>query len=644
MSESPQPLTLPDAEEFEAWVRERAAAGMAQASELVAALKADPTASTVTALESYDRAVQHLGEVAAMGSLFSNVHPDAGVRAAAEEAESQVMRVLTELGLDRELFEVVAGLDGAGLDDAAARLLAHVRRDFTRSGVDRDDATRARITAVRERLTELDQEFSRQLREDVRSIRVAPERLEGLPEDWRAAHPPEDDGLVTVTTDYPDAVPTRMYAHDAQVRHDMAVAFLSKGWPQNDAVLKEMFALRHELAGLVGHSDWASYDAEVKMIGSGPAIPAFIDRIADAAEEPMRRDLAVLLERYRADHPDAEEVPAADAQYYSEAVRRERYEVDSQEVRRYFDFTRVRAGLLEVTARLFGLRYEPVPDAVTWHPEVTVHDVHDADAPAGTPPFGRIYLDLHPRAGKYSHAAQFTLTDGVAGRRLPEGVLVCNFSRELMEHDHVVTLFHEFGHLLHHVLGGRGRWARFAGVATEWDFVEAPSQMLEEWAWNHEVLATFAHDAAGTPIPPELVERMRAGEEFGKGVYARTQMFYAAMSYWFHTERPEDLEAAMRRLQERYAPFGWIEGTRMFASFGHLGGYSSGYYTYMWSLVIAKDLFSAFDEDDLFDTEVARRYREAVLEPGGRRDAADLVADFLGRPSTFESYEAWLAR
>jgi thimet oligopeptidase len=231
----------------------------------------------------------------------------------------------------------------------------------------------------------------------------------------------------------------------------------------------------------------------------------------------------------------------------------------------------------------------------------------------------------------------------VRGEQLPEGVLVCNFSRGLMEHDHVVTLFHEFGHLLHHVLAGHGEWARFAGVSTEWDFVEAPSQMLEEWAWDASVLQTFASDASGEPIPTDLVERMRAAEDFGKGIQARQQMFYAAMSYVFHVERPADLTARMVELQERYAPTAWIEGTHMFASFGHLGGYSSAYYTYMWSLVIAKDMFSAFDTTDLFAREVAARYRDRVLVPGGSKDAADLVADFLGRPSTFDAYAAWLA-
>ncbi len=645
---SPVPLSLPAVEVAEEWVQAEAAAGLDRARSLVDALRAAPPTDALEALGAWDEIQLALSNVAATGSLLSNVHPLEGVREAAEQAEQEVMRMLTRLGLDRELYDLFAGLDGSRLDPQASRLLSRTLDDFRRAGVDQDDATRERITVINERLTELDQAFGKTIRDDVRTVRVTPDRLAGLPEDWREEHPAGADGLVSVTTDYPDAVPVRMFAHDAGVRAEMTRASLSRGWPANETLLQELFALRHELATLVGFDGWASYDAAVKMIGDGAAIPAFIDRIAEAAEEPMRRDLAVLLARYREDNPGAEVVAQPDASYYEEVVRREQLQVDAQQVRTYFDFAKVRQGLLDVTGRLFGLRYEHVPSAPVWAEDVTCYDVYDATTPDGgddvTEPFGRIYLDLHPRQGKYKHAAQFTLADGVAGRQLPEGVLVCNFSRGLMEHDHVVTLFHEFGHLVHHVLGGRGRWTRFAGVATEWDFVEAPSQMLEEWAWDADVLRTFATDASGEPIPADLVARMRAGDDFGKGYHARTQMFYAAVSYWFHQDRPADLTARMRELQEAYSPFPYVEGTHFFAGFGHLGGYSSAYYTYMWSLVIAKDLFSAFDAGSMADPVVAARYRDRVLAPGGAKDAADLVADFLGRPYTFDAYAEWLAR
>lgn len=644
---TPIPLALPTAPDlWPDWIRERSASELARATELVDGLRTAAPADPVAVLRQWDRAAGHLGNVAAFGSLLGNVHPLEAARDLADAAEQEASKLATQWSLDRDLYDVFAAIDDAAVahDPLATRLLAKVRADFRRSGVDKDEATRERISAIRERITELDQEFSRVTRDDVRTIRVRPEQLAGMPADWLEAHPVDDEGLVTVTTDYPDSVPVRMFAHDQDVRRDLTIAFLERGWPTTEALLTELFTLRHELATTVGYADWPSYDADVKMIGTGSAIPEFIDRIAEAAEEPMQRDLGQLLARYRRDFPDATEVPGFDFQYYAELVRSEEYDVDAQRVRTYFDFGKVRQGLLEVTGRLFDLAYRPV-DVPVWHEEVTAYEVEQAGRV-----IGRIYLDLHPREGKYKHAAQFTLTDGVAGEQLPEGVLVCNFSRGLMEHDHVVTLFHEFGHLLHHVLAGHGDWFRFAGVATEWDFVEAPSQMLEEWAWHADVLRTFASDAAGEPIPADLVAAMRAADDYGKGIYARTQMFYAAMSYWFHADRAAapgevpDLTARMIELQSRYAALPYLPGTHMFASFGHLGGYSSAYYTYMWSLVIAKDMFSAFDEADLFDPEVAHRYRDAVLARGGEGDAADLVADFLGRPFAFDAYAAWLAR
>lgn len=644
---TPAPLALPTAPDlWPDWIRERSASELARATELVDGLRTAPPADPVAVLRQWDRAAGHLGNVAALGSLFGNVHPLEAARDLADAAEQEASKLGTQWSLDRDLYDVFAVIDETSVahDPLAVRLLGKVRADFRRSGVDKDEATRARITAIRERITELDQEFSRVTRDDVRTIRVRPEQLAGMPADWLAAHPADDEGLVTVTTDYPDSVPVRMFAHDQDVRRDITVAFLERGWPTTEALLTGLFALRHELATTVGYTDWPSYDADVKMIGTGSAIPEFIDRITEAAEEPMRRDLEQLLARYRRDFPDATEVPGFDFQYYAELVRSEEYDVDAQRVRTYFDFGKVRQGLLDVTGRLFDLSYRPA-DVPVWHEEVTAYEVEQAGRV-----IGRIYLDLHPREGKYKHAAQFTLTDGVAGEQLPEGVLVCNFSRGLMEHDHVVTLFHEFGHLLHHVLAGHGEWFRFAGVATEWDFVEAPSQMLEEWAWHADVLRTFASDETGEPIPAELVAAMRSADDYGKGIYARTQMFYAAMSYWFHADRAAasgevpDLTERMIELQSRYGALPYLPGTHMFASFGHLGGYSSAYYTYMWSLVIAKDMFSAFDESDLFAVDTAHRYRDAVLARGGEGDAADLVADFLGRPFAFDAYAAWLAR
>ncbi len=641
---APQPLALP-ASDWEGWVADRCEESLDEARRLVARLT-DPAAAgsdagtdALRVLATWDQVGLALRQAASLASVVANVHPDLVVRTRAEQAEQAASALETEIGLDRALFEVLEGVDPAGLDEQARRVLALGLRDFRRAGVDRDEPVRDRLRDLAERETAVGQEFAKNIRDGVRSVRVPPEALDGLPSDFVAAHPAGEDGLVEVTTDYPDYVPFMTFCRDREARTRLVTEFLNRAYPENGPLLHELLELRREHARLLGYDGWPAFDAEVKMIGEGDAIPRFVDRVTDAAGPAARRDVERLLARLQVDHPEATGVDGRDRMFYTEVLRREDHDVDSQEVRSYFDFARVRQGLLEVTGRLFDLEYVEVPDAPSWHEDVTTYDVR-----RGGEVLGRIHLDLHPRPGKFGHAAQFELSPGLAGRRLAEGVLVCNFSRTLMEHDHVVTLFHEFGHLVHHVLAGDQRWARFSGVATEWDFVEAPSQLLEEWAWDADVLRSFARDAEGRAIPTGLVERMRAAKDLGRAAWVRTQMFYAALSYELHERVPDDLDRTQQQLQAAYDVFGHVPDTHFHASFGHLQGYGSAYYTYMWSLVIAQDLMSAFDRDDLLAPEVAHRYRDRVLAPGGSRDAADLVADFLGRPYDVAAFEAWLSR
>jgi thimet oligopeptidase len=632
------PLTMPDSSDgWGEWLGEHCKEQLATASALVEAIKIAPPSDAMVLLRAWNEVSIALNNAMSAASLVSQVHPQEAIRSQAEAAEQEGNQLSTGLGLDRDLFEIFAAADPTSLDDAASRLLRLTLRDFRRAGVDQDEPTRAQLRELADREVVLDQELGKNIRDDVRSISVTRDQLAGLPQDYIDSHPVGAEGRATITTDYPDVIPFMTFALDAEARRALMVEFLNRAWPQNDRVLQELLGARAEHARILGFDSWADFDAEVKMIGNGAAIGAFVDEIAAAAEESGRRDLAVLLGRLRADRPEATVMDRADSAFYKEVVRRERFDVDAQQVRRYFGFAKVRQGLLDVTGRLFGLSYTQVQEAPSWHEDVAVYDVR-LD---GTP-LGRIYLDLHPREGKYKHAAQFDLVAGIRERQLPEGVLVCNFGRGLIEHSDVVTLFHEFGHLIHHLLAGRHEWARFSGVATERDFVEAPSQLLEEWAWDARVLRTFATDDAGEPIPEALVAKMRAGEDFGKGCFTRTQIFYAASSYRLHLEPVEDITALVTEIQSVYDLFARVEGTHFHASFGHLGGYSSAYYTYMWSLVIAKDLLSAFEGPDLFAPETALRYRDTILAAGGSKDAADLVADFLGRPYNIGAFSSWL--
>lgn len=623
------PLDLPTPmDSWADWLRARARGCLGRAGDLVDALRAAGPADTAI-LQRWNDACIEVSNVLAVTSLASAVHPDDEVRSIAEGLEAEAHRFLTDLTLDARVFAQLESLRSAALDDDAGRVLTEALRDFRRSGVDLDEQTRSRVRELKDRETGLGQAFARNIREGRRTTKVAASALAGLPADFITDHPVVD-GVVEISTDYTDTHPFLTFSDDAAARRAVGATFFDLAWPENDQVLADLLATRHELATLLGYPDWPSYDAEVKMIGSGPAIPEFIDRISAEAAEAGRREIAELAA------VSGEEIDMASWRHALEVLKRETFGVSANDVRAYFDFAKVRDGLLDVTGRLFGVRYEPV-EASSWHPDVVSYDVH-----LGNGLLGRIHLDLHPRAGKYNHAAQFDLVPGVRGRQLAEGVLVCNFPRGLMQHREVVTLFHEFGHLLHHLLAGRHEWVRFSGVATEWDFVEAPSQLLEEWAWDATVLRDFATNTDGEPIPADLVTRMRAAEEFGRAFLVRTQMFYAAISYCFHQERPADLTARLYELYDEYSLLTPLPATHFHAGFGHLEGYSSAYYTYMWSKVIAKDLLSAFDARNLLAPEVAVRYRDAVLVPGGSRDAADLVADFLGRPYDRQAFTAWL--
>jgi thimet oligopeptidase len=628
-------------------------AGLRRAEALRPQIIAEAPRTIADTLVRYNELLTAASASNAMAGLMSEVHPDEAIRDAARACEQECARFHSNLSLDREMYDALAAVDVSGADAETRRFVAHTLRDYRRAGVDKPPEVRARLKEIDEELTKLGQSFSKNISEDVRAIEVRdPARLAGLPPDFVAAHPPDARGAIRISTDYPDYNPFMTYATDDELRRELYVAFRSRGSEHNEALLRDILTLRAEKAGLLGFANWADYITADKMIKSGDRAADFLDKVWKLAAPRAERDYQELLRQLRQVQPDATAVGDWQKMWLEHGVKKERYEVDASLVRQYFPYDRVLAGLLEITSEIFDLQYVAVPDAERWHPSVLVYDVT-----RGAAKLGRIFLDMHPRDGKYKHAAQFPLKDGVRGVQLPEGVLVCNFpapepasadapaSRGLLEHDDVVTMFHEFGHLMHHVLGGHQPWISQSGVTTEWDFVEAPSQMFEEWAWRYDTLARFArHHETGEVIPRALVEKMRRADKFGLGTQTVQQIFYASISLGFHRADPATLDqlAEVQALQQRYTPFAYVPGTRFHASFGHLVGYSAMYYTYQWSLVIAKDLLTPFEGTGLMATDVTYAYRDKVLAPGGSRDAAELVRSFLGRDYDFQAYERFL--
>jgi len=365
---------------------------------------------------------------------------------------------------------------------------------------------------------------------------------------------------------------------------------------------------------------------------------------------------------------DAKALPLtlSDARFWEEQYRRAKFDFDSQSVRPYFPYEQVEAGILATAGKLFQVRFVRASDAAVWDKAVKafdvvdagiVHPTHDDQAVMDGAPspgvVGRIYLDMHPREGKSKWFSECSLVGGVRGRQMPEASLVCNFPEPtkddpgLMQYSDVVTYFHEFGHLMHEVLGGRQRWAGQSGIATEGDFVEVPSQMLEEFFEDAELLQTFArHYQTGEPIPAETVQRMTKASAHGRALSTLTQVMYASYSLNTHDLRAADLDldVLLREGYDRFSRYEFVDGNRMYAAFTHLVGYTSNYYTYLYDKVMALEFFAEFDLKNLVSGPTAMRYRREVLEPGGSRPARELVQAFLGREVSMQALKGWIEK
>lgn len=571
--------------------------------------------------------------------LVSQVHPDKAIRTAAEACVERMDALGTQISLSRPIYQRLQAIDASAADERTRFALSEQLADYRRAGVDKDDATRARIEALQKEITTIGLTFARNIREGRREITAKTEELAGLPADYIERHKPGSDGLVRITTEYPDYQPLMTYAQSEALRKRMLTVYDDRAWPANDPVLRQLLEKRYELAQTLGYDSYARLVTEDKMIQSPEKAQAFIDDIAQASGSAATRDYNRLLARLQKIDPEATAVPRWSTAHLSQLIKKEEYDVDPQAVRQYFAFDNVQAGIFKLTEDLFSVDIRPLEGAPVWHESVEAYELYD-----GGQLIGRFYLDMHPREGKYSHAAHFQTRIGLADRVIPVGTLVTNFpagdhSTGLMEHGQVETFLHEFGHLLHNMFSGKQDWGVQTYNAVERDFIEAPSQLLEEWVWDYETLKPFAVNAKGETIPEDLVRKMNAARWFGEALGDRTQLGYSAASLNYYSRPPAqvDLHGLYEEQYEKYTPFDLPKTSHPYAAFGHLDGYSAVYYTYTWSKAIGADLFSPF-EGNLRDTATARRYRDIVLGQGGSKPAAVLVQEFLGRPWSLDAY------
>ncbi|HYD24333.1 MAG TPA: M3 family metallopeptidase [Croceibacterium sp.] len=609
-----------------------------------AALEGETGQATIDGtLVRYDEMTALIGAGLGDFTLYQQVMADQARRDAGANCQVKIASLASEISLSRPIYDRLKAIDAAGADAATSWYLTRTLAGFERSGVALDDAGRARVQQLNEELARLGTEFDTNIANGRQVIKVQPAELAGLPADFIAAHQPGEDGLVEISTDSPDYQPVMTYAESDALRRRLSEVYNRRAFPGNDAVLRQMFTLRQELATILGRPNYATLVLEDKMVDSPARVQALIEDMAAAARPAAERDYAKNLQVLRELRPDAEKIEFWQTAWLSPKVQQKFYAYSPQEARQYFAYDNVRDGILKLTEDMFGVDIRPW-DTPVWDPEVEAYEMVEGDTV-----IGRFYFDSHPRPGKYTHANMIPLRPGVPGEP-PVAALVMNLpdgdhSTGLMEHSQVTTFLHEFGHMLHGMFGGTQRWFGQSGVATEWDFVEAPSQMLENWVYDYDTLAQFAVNKDGQTIPRDLVERMNKARYFNLGLGDMTQLGYSNISLQFHQNPvPDDLGAATREWRDRYAIVPAPEWVQFQDAFGHLNGYSAIYYTYRWSKVIADDLYTRFTAAGLRDPATAIAYRKLILEPGGTKPAAQLVRDFLGRDVSLDAYRAEMER
>lgn len=626
-SYTPESLTL----------KVRAALDAAKAR--VDALAAAQERSFAGTFEELDRINADLEAETTAALFLAHCSPDQAVRDAASAAEGEAGRFDIDLSMREDLFAALKAVPAEGLTPVQGRLREKTLSAFRRAGLELEPVARARFKLLSKQLLELQIRFSKNLAEVKDFLPVTLEELRGLPEDYVSRLGRTEDGRYKVTLDYPDSLPFMANAASGEARRRLHELMYRRGVPDNVALLEEILSMRRRLAKLLGLPSYAHYVLEERMALRPEAVASFLARLRDKLSEKAAAERERLLALKRADEPAAERLDPWDVAFYHDRLLRRDYAVDEDAVAEYFPTEKVAAGMLELYEGLLGLRFTRLEDARAWHPDVRAYAV--ADAGRGEE-LGMFYLDLHPRDGKFKHAAVFPLLHGRrepdGSMRRPAGAMLVNFPRpsggkpSLLKHGQVETFFHEFGHVMHGILS-EAPYGRFSGTRVARDFVEAPSQIMENWVWDKAVLKGLSsHWETGEPLPDALIEKMLAAQRLDTGVFTLRQLAFALIDQALHGPEAVELQSTYARIYEEVTTFRTAPGTRPEASFGHLMSYAASYYGYLWSDVYSADMFSVFAaEGDVRSARVGTRYRRTVLAPGGSREEGDLVRDFLGR-------------
>lgn len=576
-------------------------------------------------------------------AFLKYVSTDSKVRAAADECETAMSQLSVDLYVREDLFKVLKALSDKkpSLSRIDQRLLDETLSGFRRNGLDLPADERAIYVAKKKELVRLEADFSTNLNEYQDTLVVSRAELEGMPESFINSLAKTEDGKFKLTMAYPHYYPVMENAKNVAVRKQFEAKFNKRGGLVNRDLLERAVTLRHELAAMLGFKSHAQFVLEKRMAKSPEQVDKFLKQLIAKLIPVGRSNLAEMLELKREEmkDPTISTVDAWDWRYYDVRLKEKKFNIDTQKIKEYFPLATVNAGLFEIYQTLLGVEFKAAPELPRWHESVLPYRViKDGKTVA------YFYMDLFPREGKYGHAAAFTLLSGYlqadGNYRAPISSIVANFNApsdgkpSLLEHSEVETLFHEFGHIMHQVLT-TASYQSFSGTAVSRDFVEAPSQMLENWVWETVPLAKVSghYLNPAEKLPEDTVKKLIAAKNLDAGVKYLRQAAFASLDLEYHNSGARvDTTAVYAKAMKEIMLVPIQEGTYPQASFGHLmGGYDSAYYGYLWSEVYAADMYTRFASEGLLNPQTGADYRKWILEPGGTQDAFDLLRGFLGR-------------
>lgn len=612
----------------------------------LAALIAIPQAERTfeNTIMGYERAFDNYGNALGMSGFLSYVSTDKKFRDAANDLQMQISQYMVDVATRRDVYKAIREYTDTNpqLDPVQAKLVKEMLIGFKNSGMDLNDADLEKFKALNKEKAEYIIKFDKNIQEYKDPLAVTQEQLQGLGEDYIQKLSKTDDGKYLVTLDYPDYVPFMQNADDEQARKELEFKFNRRGGQENVELLEKTLTLRREIARLLGYKNHAELRLEDRMAKNPKTVMAFLKDLQKKLK-PLgkKEDKEMIAYKNSKTGKNSRTLYSWESGYWSNKFRKENLELDSEKIKEYFPSQVVIDGMLDLFGGVFGITFEPV-DIPVWHPDVKAFKIKDK---ASGELVAYFYMDLYPREGKYKHAACFGLVEGEEKQdgtyQIPFVAIVANLNKpsgdtpSLLKHSEVETLFHEFGHVLHNALT-KAKYSAFSGTSVSWDFVEAPSQMLERWAWDPQVLKKISrHYQTGESLPDDLIKRMIAAKNFGAGGMYLRQDFFAQYDMTLHTaDTTPDTTKLYFELTKKIRGLPLTKGTIPQASFGHImGGYDAGYYGYLWSEVIAEDFFGEFKKNGIFNPETGLKFRREILEKGGTLDEEKMVENFLGRPA-----------